>query len=330
MSKRKILITGAAGFVGFHLAKRLLEDSTNELTLVDNLVRGQCDGEFEALLKDSRVRFEKMDLTQAGSFEKLGTGYDEVYHLAAIIGVANVRARPHDVVRINALTMISLLEWCMRQGGGRKLLFSSTSEAYAWTQLVMPLAVPTPENVPLALTDLSNPRSSYAGSKILGELAMHQYARIFGTPFVIVRFHNVYGPRMGFDHVIPQLFQRAQKADSSLDVYSADHRRAFCYVSDAVEMCIRSMRNPEAKAATLNVGNDREDVTIEELARQVVGWAGKSLKLVPVPAEHDPIKHRCPDISRAKQLLGYTPKVTLPEGLELTLRWYKQALANKS
>jgi nucleoside-diphosphate-sugar epimerase len=330
MSMRKILITGAAGFVGCHLARRLLEDETNELVLVDNLVRGQSDEEFSSLLENPRVKFKKLNLTASEAYDELGGDFDEVYHLAAIIGVANVMAKPHDVLRINALTMISLLEWGMRGGGARKILFSSTSEAYAWTQLALPLPVPTPEDVPLALTDLANPRSSYAGSKIFGELAMHQYSRIFGTPFVTVRFHNVYGPRMGFDHVIPQLFQRARKAEGTLEVYSADHRRAFCHVNDAVEMCIRAMRHPEAKAATLNVGNDREEVTIADLAEKVVAWCGKKLTLVPVPATHDPIRRRCPDISRAKALLDYTPRIDLREGLDATLRWYERALASRS
>jgi UDP-glucuronate decarboxylase len=135
---------------------------------------------------------------------------------------------------------------------------------------------------------------------------------------------------MGYDHVIPQLFQRALKAEHTLEVYSADHRRAFCYVTDATEMCIRAMRHPETRNTTLNVGNDREDVTIGELARQVVGWSGKNLSLVPVPAEHDPIRHRCPNIDRAKALLGYTPRVNLPEGLDSTLRWYQNALTTQT
>ena len=137
MPKRKILITGAAGFVGCHLAKRLLEEESDELVLVDNLVRGKSDQQYDTLLENPRVKFKKLDLIAPGAFEELGSGYDEVYHLAAIIGVANVMARPHDVLRINALTMIALLEWCMRGGAGAKILFSSTSEAYAWTQLVM-------------------------------------------------------------------------------------------------------------------------------------------------------------------------------------------------
>ena len=327
MSKRKILITGAAGFIGFHLAQRLLEDESNELVLVDNLVRGRRDDQLSALLNSPRVRFQQLDLAQPGAFDSLGTGYDEVYHLAAIIGVANVLSRPHDVVRINAITILAMLEWAMRGGAAKKVLFSSTSEAYAWTRLVMELPLPTPEIVPLALTELDNPRSSYAGSKIFGELAMHQYSRMFGTPFVNVRFHNVYGPRMGFDHVIPQLFQHASQAGETLEVFSADHRRAFCYVSDAIEMCIRAMRHPEAKAETLNVGNDQADVTIEALAHEIVVRCGKQLKLIPVTAAHDPIKHRCPDISRAKRLLQFTPEVTLAEGLDLTLDWYRQALA---
>ena len=327
MSKRKILITGAAGFIGFHLAKRLLEDPLNELVLVDNLARGKVDREFEALLGRPNVRFEKMDLTLPGAFDDLGSGFDEVYHLAAIIGVANVLAKPHEVVRINALTQIELLEWSMRRGAAKKVFFSSTSEAYAWTQLVMPLPVPTPEDVPLALTDLSNPRSSYAGSKIFGELMLHQYSRIFGVPFVIVRFHNVYGPRMGFDHVIPQLYQRALNSEETLEVYSPDHRRAFCYVSDAIEMCIRAVRHSDAQACTLNVGNDREEVAIGDLAQKIVTWTGKDLTLIPRTAAQDPIKRRCPDISRAKKLLDFAPLVNLAEGLDLTLNWYQEALA---
>src|SRR5579863_4167506 len=145
MSMRKILITGAAGFVGCHLARRLLEDETNELVLVDNLVRGQSDEEFAALLENPRAKFKKLNLTAPEAYDELGGDYDEVYHLAAIIGVANVMAKPHDVLRINALTMISLLEWGMRGGGARKILFSSTSEAYAWTQLALAIPVPTPE-----------------------------------------------------------------------------------------------------------------------------------------------------------------------------------------
>ena len=166
---------------------------------------------------------------------------------------------PAEVIRTNALSTLHLLDWLV-DGGGSKVLFSSTSEAYAWTQHFHELPVPTPEDVPLSLTDLADPRSSYAGSKIFGELAVTHYCRAHGTPFAIVRYHNVYGPRMGNEHVIPELYERARSGEDPLTVYSVDHRRAFCYVSDAVAATVAAMREPAAEGWTINVGNDREEV----------------------------------------------------------------------
>lgn len=321
----KILITGAAGFVGWHLAMRLSAESENQLTLVDNFVRGRRDEDLEILLAHRNVSLIFADLSEAKAFEQLGKGYDYVYHLAAIIGVKNVLSRPYDVVRINALTTLNVLEW-LREDGGAKILFSSTSEAYAWTQQFHALPIPTPETVPLALTDLDNPRSSYAGSKVFGELAVIHGCASVAKPFTIVRYHNVYGPRMGFEHVIPELFQRALGGQNPLIVYSANHSRAFCYVDDAVSATIAAMENPAANNMTINIGNDSE-VTIGELAGEVLSVTGVTVAVEAQLAAHDPIRRRCPDLSRARSLLGYAPQVNLRSGLNKTLAWYRPRLA---
>ena len=310
----KILITGAAGFIGWHLAMDLSANPANKLTLVDNFVRGRNDKDLAALLARPNVTLVSAELSDPRTFGTLGSGFDHVYHLAAIIGVKNVMKRPWDVIRINALTTLHLVEWVC-QGGAEKLLFSSTSEAYGWTQQFHALPIPTPEAVPLALTDLANPRSSYAGSKIFGELAITHACVTAGKPFSIVRYHNVYGPRMGMEHVIPELFQRALQGQNPLVVYSANHSRAFCYVSDAVAATIAAMENPAANNATINIGNDAE-VTIGELARAVLATAGVKTTIEAQTAAHDPIQRRCPDISRARALLGYEPQVDLRAGLE--------------
>ena len=321
----KILITGAAGFVGAHLASVLSEDAANQLTLVDNFERGRQDDDLTRLLERLNVRLITADLSTPDGFADLGEGYDHVYHLAAIIGVQNVMSRPYDVVRINALTTLHLLDW-MRAGGGKKLLFSSTSEAYAWTQQFYPLPIPTPEDVPLALTDLTQPRSSYAGSKIFGELAVIHGCAGADLPFVIVRFHNVYGPRMGFEHVIPELFGRALDGQNPLVVYSAHHRRAFCYISDAIAALSAAMTGDRANGATLNIGNSDAEVSIGELAQSVLKKVGGDTKIEPQHAAHDPIGRRCPDISRARELLDWQPQIALDEGLDLTYQWYKPRL----
>ena len=165
-------------------------------TLLDDFTRGRDDADLAALTAQANVRAITGDVTDAATWASLGR-FDEVYHLAAIVGVRNVIRQPGRVLHVNAMGTLRLLDWC-GGGGARRLLFASTSEVYAFTQLFHPLPVPTDEIVPLDLfTDLADPRCTYAASKIFGELAVTQMCAAADTPFVIVRYHNVYGPRMG-------------------------------------------------------------------------------------------------------------------------------------
>lgn len=318
---RRILITGGAGFLGCHLGHRLAAEAAAEVDLVDNLVRGRRDSALEGLIAKPNVRLIEGDLTSLHTFDKLRPPYREVYHLAAIIGVQHVLERPAEVVRVGGLTTLLLLDWFCR-GGGEKLVFSSTSEVYAWTQKFHPLPIPTPEDVPLALSDLANPRAAYAGSKIFAELAISQTCRAHGKPFVLLRYHNVYGPRMGWKHVIPELAERATGGERPLVVYSPHHRRAFCFVDDAIEYTVRAMRRPQADGETINVGNDTEEVSIEDLARRILQQLRLDRAIAPEEAANDPIVRRCPDITRARAILDYEPNVALDEGLGRTLDWY--------
>lgn len=316
---KRVLITGGSGFVGFHLATALAARGEREITLADNHSRGPRDAEVDELLKNPRVHLLELDLADPSSYAKLGTGYDEVYHLAAVIGVRNVLERPWDVVRVNALATLYLLEW-FRAGGAKKFLFSSTSEAYAWTRLFHDLPVPTPEDVPLSLTDVRLPRSSYAGSKIFGELAVaHACA---GLPHVIVRYHNVYGPRMGWQHVVPEIMMRLKQGENPLRVFSPTHTRAFCYIDDAVRATISCMESKEADGGTFNIGNDLEELPVRELVGTIMRTLGCVVPTVEEEAAYDPILRRCPDISLLRAKLGYEPLVSLSAGLEKTATWY--------
>jgi len=328
LTSHRVLLTGGAGFIGYHLAGRLADDDRIDLTIVDDFSRGTVDEEFEVIAARPNVRVESADLTQPDSWARLGSGYDEVYHLAAVLGVKHVLARPHDVIRVNALSTLYLLDW-FTSGGGERLLFSSTSEVYAWTEQVRPLPVPTPEDVPLSLTELANARSSYAGSKIFGELALQQYCRRHDKRFAIVRYHNVYGPRMGNDHVIPELLERVLGGENPLVVYSADHTRAFCFVSDAVDATIAAMRAERALGRTLNIGNDREEIGIANLAARIIALAGVDAEIEPRAAENDPVRRRCPDISLARELLSYEPETSLNDGLAQTIAWYEPRLSGR-
>jgi UDP-glucose 4-epimerase/UDP-glucuronate decarboxylase len=327
---RSCLITGGAGFVGSHLTRTLLTDSDTSVTLVDNFVRGRQDEELDQLRASPRVTVLTGDICNPDFYRQLdGQAFDEVYHLAAIIGVKNVLERPHQVIRVNGMGTLALLDWFVESNSG-KLLFSSTSEAYAWTTSFHELPIPTPEDVPLSLTDLSNPRASYAGSKIFGELAVHHYCEQAQKRFAIVRYHNVYGPRMGFEHVIPELFQRAVAGEDPLVVYSPHHQRAFCYVEDAVRATITAMRDSRGDNGTFNIGNDEEEVEIGDLAARILRRVRPGGTIVPKEAANDPISRRCPDISRAREQLSFQPEISLDEGLDRTLEWYGRRLKREA
>jgi UDP-glucose 4-epimerase len=318
----KVLITGGAGFIGYHLSRRLLTEPY-QIDLLDNLCRGVMDRDLKGLVAEPGVKLLNIDLLQPGGLEELGTDYDYIYHLGAIIGVTRVLTFPLAVLRDNALMLLNVLSLAQRQKALQRLVFASTSEVYAGTLKYFDLPIPTPESTPLAVTDLSQARTSYMLSKIYGEALCHHS----GYPFTIIRPHNVFGPRMGLAHVIPELLQRAYEApkvSGSLEVFSVDHRRTFCYISDAVEMIKAAAEAPSGMGETLNIGNQAPEVTIEDLATIVLKTVGKKLKIIPKPSTPGSPRRRCPDMSKTQALTQYQARVGLEQGIKLTYEWYKE------
>src|SRR5206468_2363665 len=232
----RTLILGGAGFIGCHLAQRLADEG-HELTLVDDFSRGRDDTVLAALRARPNVACLTRDLTRPDALTGLGREWAHVYMLAAVVGVRNVEQDPARVVRVNTLALLHLLDWL--PGAGEVLFFASTSETYAGGVLAGSVPVPTPEDVPLSIPDVAAPRFAYAASKLLGEAAVIHAARARGLRAVIGRFHNVYGPRMGADHVVPEFALRAWRREDPFRVYGAEQRRAFCHVADAVEAVTR-------------------------------------------------------------------------------------------
>ena len=253
----RILITGGGGFIGAHLARALAE-ADHEVDLVDDLSRGQMDADLAELAERPNVSFLQKDLLAPGATDDLPSEYAQIFHLAAIVGVANVLDAPDRVLRRNIELLDVVLDLASRQSRLERLLFASTSEVYAGTLELGDLAVPTPEDSLLILPDLQRPRTSYMLSKIYGEAMVLQS----GLPVTVVRPHNVYGPRMGLAHVIPELLQRAHATPDGgrLEVYSVDHRRTFCFVSDAVEMISRASEVTAGRGQVLNVGNQQPEI----------------------------------------------------------------------
>lgn len=317
----RVLILGGAGFIGFHLASRLAAEG-HALTLVDDFSRGRRDPELEALCARPQVRFVHADLTRPGALDPLARDWEQVYMLAAVVGVRNVEQDPARVVRVNTLALLNLLDWL--PGRGEVLFFASTSETYAGGVSAGTVSVPTPEEVPLSVPDVGAPRFAYAASKILGEAAVIHTGRARKLRHVIGRFHNVYGPRMGADHVIPELALRAIRREEPFRLYGAGQRRAFCHVADAVEAMTRLMAAEAAWGRVVNIGNDEEETVIDDLLRIVLDCAGFAPRVQAEPAPAGSVDRRCPDLSRLRELTGFQPKIALAAGVRGTFDWYRE------
>ncbi len=323
---KKILITGGAGFIGYHLSRRLLKDPDVSLVIVDNLQRGKKDGAFEDILKDPRVKFLNLDLTDAASYDSLGDGYAAVYHLAAVNGTKHFYRMPHEVLRINTLSLIYILEWFRKKNPGGKFCFTSSNEAYAGGLIAYgTLPIPTPEEVPLVIADTYNPRWSYAAGKLIGELFVVHYAAQYGLRAVIVRPHNFYGPRAGYEHVIPEFSLRIARREDPFVIFGSDETRSFCYIEDAAAAMAMLMDSPKTDGVpveTVHIGT-REETSIGDLAERmftVAGWRPKSVEIKKAP--EGSVKRRLADISKLERMTGWKSEVSLDEGLRRTYAWY--------
>src|SRR3989344_3780496 len=264
--EKEILISGGAGFIGYHLARHLLNIASSvRLVLIDNFQRGKADVEFKELLRDPRVVFINADLTDPDIYCDFGRGYSHVYPLAAINGTKNFYALPHETLRINTLSLVHMLEWFRKENAGGKFCFTSSNEAYAGgLNAFDQLPIPTPENVPLVIDDPYNPRWSYAATKLIGELFVIHYAAQYGLRALIVRPHNFYGPRAGYDHVIPEFSLRIADRIDPFPIYGTDDTRTFCYIADAVRamrLLMDSTKTDGSPIETVHIG-DREEVTM--------------------------------------------------------------------
>jgi nucleoside-diphosphate-sugar epimerase len=317
----RALVTGGAGFIGARLTRRLVEEDI-EVDLVDDFSRAVRDDELAALIEAGGVRVLPRDLRDPGALDDLRERYGFVVHLAAVVGVAHVVRDPLAVLEDSVAMLRNVIATARRQREPPRLLYASTSEVYAGTLDQGALPFPTPEDTPLTVTRLARPRTAYMLAKIYGEAMCHQAQ----VPFTIVRPHNVYGPRMGLSHVIPELLQRAHAAPDGgeLTVASIEHRRTFCHVDDAVEMLWRIASSPASAGATLNVGTGAPEVPIGELAAMVAATVGKRLEIVPRPSTPGSPPRRCPDMARTHRITGYMPRVELATGLRRTYDWYRR------
>ncbi|MFK7776455.1 MAG: NAD-dependent epimerase/dehydratase family protein, partial [Saprospiraceae bacterium] len=279
------------------------------------------DEHLSALVQEHGIKVIEGDFTVPATYDQLEKDYDYLYMLASVVGVNNTLEIPHEIIRINTALIFNTLEW-LKISQVKKVLFTSTSECYAGTIDSFGYQVPTPEEIPLCIADIGHPRFTYAVTKMLGESGFLNYSRKCNFDCTIVRYHNVYGPRMGFKHVIPHLAQRFLDNESPFKVYGHDQTRAFCYITDAVEGTVLAMEHEKSNGEIYHIGT-MEEITIEQLIKESGRMFDFKGEYVNAPTYPGSVARRCPDTKKAETQLGFDPKVGWEEGLKITMDWYK-------
>jgi nucleoside-diphosphate-sugar epimerase len=320
MKQRRYLITGGTGFIGSALVKGLLRAGAQVRTF-DNDWRGSREKLGETA---KEVEIVTGDIRDAQKVRQAVHGMDSVYHLAAVNGTQYFYSQPELVLEVAVKGIVNVLDACIQEGV-RDFGLASTSEVYQ-----TPPVLPTPETVPLVVPDPLNPRYSYGGSKIISELMALHYGRKHFERVVIFRPHNVYGPQMGWEHVVPQLIRKihdlAEVGGSPLKLPiqgTGQERRAFVYIDDMIDGVLKVMEKGE-HLGIYHIGTQQE-ITIETLAQEIGRQFGLTIQVVPGDLRAGGTSRRCPDISKM-HALGYEPRISLSEGLARTVRWYRDQL----
>jgi UDP-glucuronate 4-epimerase len=316
----KVLLTGVAGFIGSHLAERLLAqgDAVVGLDGFDSYLYAASVKERNVERLEGRPRFALVrgDLGDAALLRELTQGVDVVAHLAALAGVRPSIAEPARYARTNVEGTLNVLEAC-RAAGVQRLVFASSSSVYGARERG---SAPFSEDEPCA-----RPASPYAATKRAGELLCSTYGDLFGIGSVQLRFFTVYGPRQRPDMAIHR-FTRLIAEGRTVTVFGdGSSARAYTYVDDVVEGTCAALRNVQpGRAAIYNLGGSRT-TTLAHLLQLIGEAVGREPRLVFEPDQPGDVPLTIADVSRAARDLGYAPRVPIEEGIRRFAAWYREA-----
>jgi UDP-glucuronate decarboxylase len=308
-SIKRILVTGGAGFLGSHLCERLVE-AGQDVVCVDNFFTSQKSN-VAHLLGRGNFELVRHDITQP-----LWLEVDEIYNLACPAAPGHYQYNPIKTMKTSVMGAINLLGMARRCRA--KILQASTSEVYG-----DPEVHPQPEHYRGAVNPIG-PRACYDEGKRAAETLFMDYHRHNGVNVRIVRIFNTYGPRMHpYDGRVVSTFIRQALAGDPITIFGTGRQtRSFCYRDDLVEAMIRMMNGSDAFTGPVNIGNP-DEFTIRELADLTLELTGSASSLVEKPLPVDDPERRRPDISLARERLGWEPHVTLREGLARTIAWFR-------
>ena len=310
--KKRVLVTGGAGFLGSHLCERLLKDDCIVIS-VDNLYCGS-ESNVSAFKNDARFTFIRHDIT-----EPLSVYVDEIYNLACPASPVHYQRYPIETLKTSVIGALNLLELARRTKA--KILQASTSEVYG-----DPHVHPQPESY-WGNVNTIGIRSCYDEGKRCAETLFADYRRIYGVDTKLVRIFNTYGPRMhpADGRVVSNFIVQALRNEPLTIFGEGLQTRSFCYATDLIDGFVKMMATPDAYMGPVNLGNPSE-FTIKQLADLVIEMTKSTGGVCQRPLPADDPKVRRPDITKAQEVLKWQPTVQLREGLEKTIPYFAELI----
>lgn len=312
MSRKRVLVTGGAGFIGSHLCERLLADGDSVLC-VDNYFTGTRDN-IAHLLAHPRFEAMRHDVTFP-----LYVEVDEIYNLACPASPVHYQFDPVQTTKTSISGALNMLGLAKRVKA--KVLQASTSEVYG-----DPEVHPQSEDYRGSVNPLG-PRACYDEGKRCAETLFFDYRRQHNVRIKVARIFNTYGPRMhpNDGRVVSNFIVQSLRGEPVTIYGEGTQTRSFCFVDDLVEGLMRLMATPDEVTGPVNLGNPHE-ITVRELAERVIALCGENARIEARPLPQDDPTRRCPDIGLAKRLLGWEPKVPLEDGLRRTVAYFDALL----
>ncbi len=315
LTRKRILVTGGAGFLGSHLCERLLRDG-HDVLCVDNFFTGRKDNIVQ-LLADPHFEMMRHDITFP-----LYVEVDQIYNLACPASPVHYQYDPVQTTKTSVIGAINMLGLAKRIGA--RILQASTSEVYG-----DPTVHPQREDYRGNVNPLG-PRACYDEGKRCAETLFFDYRRQHRVRIKVVRIFNTYGPRMhpNDGRVVSNFIVQALRGDDITLFGDGSQTRAFCYVDDLIGGFVRMMASDEDETGPMNLGNPHE-IPVRELAKTVIALTGSRSRIVHRALPQDDPLQRCPDISLAKNRLGWQPSVLLEDGLRRTIAYFETLLTER-
>ncbi|KKG31713.1 NAD-dependent epimerase/dehydratase family protein [Methanosarcina mazei] len=314
IKNKRIFLTGGSGFIGTKIVERLIEN--NEIIVYDTLQRNSLkntniiDHPNLSLIKGNVLDFENLKSVIKGS--------EIIIHLAAIAGIDTVIKNPTTTMNVNYIGTSNVLKATSELENVHRFIDFSTSEVYG------SYAYKRDESDVTTMGAVGEARWTYSISKLAAEHLAHSYHKEFGLPVISIRPFNIYGPGQIGEGAIHNFIKRAINNEDILIHGDGDQIRSWCYVEDIVDGIMLCLENEMGIGQVFNIGNPRATITILSLAEKIKSIAQSSSEIVFVTKNYVDVELRIPDIKKSKDLLGFTPKVDLNEGLKRTIDWYRE------